>query len=87
MVVNENPEARDKAREALVKSGKTKAEVYDFLMDMAKTMQDAEDMAEWQLISEVTGIWAGLDMSSRESAVLGEMIYRMKKIGHGKHSN
>jgi len=82
MVVNENPEARDKAREALAKSGKTKAEVFDFLMNMAKTMDAAEAMSNDQLVSEVTNlVWAGLDMSSRESSVLGEMIHRMKGLG------
>ena len=81
MVVNGNPEARDKAREVMAGSGKTKAEVFDFLMAMSKTMEAATAMSTKQFIMEVTDtVWAGLDMSSRESAVLGELIFRTKKL-------
>ena len=81
MVVNENPAVRDKAREAIAGSGKSKKELFDFLMDMAKTMDSASELSNKQLVGEVTDtIWAELDMSSRESAVLGELIYRMKKL-------
>lgn len=81
MVINGNPEARDKAREVMAGSGKTKKEVMDFLMSMAGTMHAAEGLTNKQLIAEVTDtVWGTLDMSSRESAVLGELIYRAKKM-------
>jgi translation initiation factor 2 alpha subunit (eIF-2alpha) len=80
MVVNDNPNAIEKAREVMAGSGKSKAELMDFLMGMANTMKEAEGMTNKQIISEVTDmIWSGLDSSSRESAVLGEMIHRMKE--------
>ena len=85
MVVNDNPSARDKACEVMAGSGKSKAELMDFLMGMANTMKEAEGMTNKQIISEVTDmIWSGLDISSRESAVLGEMIHRMK--GYSSYS-
>jgi len=81
MVINGNPEARDKAREVMAGSGKSKKEVMDFLMNMAGTMKQAESLTNKQLIAEVTDtVWGVLDMSSRESAVLGELIYRTKKL-------
>jgi hypothetical protein len=81
MVMNGNPEARDKAREALVVQGKSKVEVLEFLLRMAKTMDQAESLSNKELIAEVTDtIWAQLTMDSRESAVLGEMIHRAKKM-------
>jgi hypothetical protein len=44
-------------------------------------MKSSEAMTNEQLITAVTDkIWMGLDMSSRESAVLGEMIFRIKKL-------
>ena len=85
MVVNDNPSAIEKAREVMAGSGKSKAELMDFLMGMANTMKEAEGMTNKQIISEVTDIiWSGLDISSRESAVLGEMIHRMK--GYSSYS-
>lgn len=81
MVLNGNPEAREKAKEALAGSGKSKKEVMDFLMSMVNTGAQANALSTKQLISEVTDtVWAGLDMASRESAVLGELIYRTKKL-------
>jgi hypothetical protein len=81
MVVNGNPEARDKAREALATQGKSKAEVVEFLMSMARTMDQATALSTKELVTEVTDtVWASLSMESRESAVLGELIYRMKKF-------
>ena len=81
MVTNDNPEAKDKAREALSNSGKSKAAVWDFLMKMVRTMEAAEAMPTEQLLSEVMNtIWAEFDMSSRESSILGELIYRVKKL-------
>ena len=80
MVVNGNPDAVEKAKDVMAGSGKSKTELLDFLMGMASTMKEAEGMTNKQVISEVTDmIWAGFDISSRESAVLGEMIHRMKK--------
>lgn len=80
MILNGNPESREKAREVLAGTGKTKKEVMAFLMSMAGTMKEAEVMPNKQLIAEVTdAIWAGYDMASRESSILGEMIFRYKK--------
>jgi hypothetical protein len=81
MVVNRNPEAREKALEVTSGSEKPKVKVIDFLTSMADTMKSSEAMTNEQLITAVTDkIWMGLDMSSRESAVLGEMIFRIKKL-------
>lgn len=81
MVINGNPEAREKAKEALAISGNTKREVFDFLMGMVNTSKEATALTTKQLISEVTDtVWSELNMSGRESAVLGEMIFRMKKL-------
>jgi hypothetical protein len=81
MVVNRNSEARDKALEVLSGSRKSRVKVIDFLTSMADTMKLSEAMTNEQLVTEVTDkIWMGLDMSSRESAVLGEMIFRIKKL-------
>lgn len=81
MVVNGNPEARDKATEVLTGSRKSKNEMWDFLVGMAKTMEQATSMTTEQIISEVMEkVWSPLDMSSRESAVLGELIFRTRKL-------
>lgn len=81
MVINGSPDAREKAKEALASSGTSKKEVLAFLMGMVKMSKEATAMSSKQLIAEVTdSVWDGLDMSGRESAILGEMISRMKKL-------
>ena len=81
MVMNENLEARAKARDVMTGSKKGKVGVGEFILKMFASMTDANGMTNKQLVSEVTGkIWGSLDMSSRESAILGELLFRMKKL-------
>jgi cytochrome c556 len=80
MVVNENPQEKDQAREALSKSGKSKRSLMSFMTDMSKEMDSASSITNNQLITAVTDqIWSVFDISSRESSILGEMIERLKK--------
>ena len=80
MVVNENLKAKEKAQEFLSGVGKSKSEVMGFLLGIAETMKAATEMETKEIIDEVTHtVWSTMDMSSRESAVLGELIERMRK--------
>jgi hypothetical protein len=81
MVMNENPEARRKALDVMTVSKKGKSGVGAYIMRMFNTMTEAKEMTNKQLLSEVTGkIWGCMDMSSRESAILGELLFRTKKL-------
>jgi hypothetical protein len=79
MVINDNPDAKAKAREAMALSGSSKKEVSNFMSDMVGMMNLADSMTTKQIITYVIeNIWMEYDMSGRESAILGEMIRRMK---------
>jgi len=81
MVMNGNPRARTKAQESLVPFKRAPGEVLGFLMGMCRTMNEAEKLTTEKLITEVmNSVWSSLDASSRESALLGELVYRMKKL-------
>jgi hypothetical protein len=82
MVVNDKPDAREKAKGVLAPVQKDKKEVVDYLMGMVETTKLAKEMSTEQLILEVTNtVWADLNMSGRESAMLGELLFRMKNPG------
>jgi len=86
-VVNDRLEAKEKAAKVLTASEalaspkeRGPAEVMGFLSKMADEMTRAEDMTDEQLKSEVlNGLWANLDMHSRDSAVLGEIVRRFRE--------
>ena len=81
MVLNGNPRARTKAQESMVTFKRAPGEVLGFLMGMCRTMNEAEKLTTEKLITEVmNSVWSNLDASSRESALLGELVYRMKKL-------
>lgn len=81
MVINDNPEVRTRARESVMGHSKGKVSVGEYILKMFTSMTDANGMTNKELISEVTGsIWGSLDMSSRESAILGELLFRTKKL-------
>ena len=83
-VVNERFEAKDRAAKVLTAKDDNEeprergpAEVMDFLSKMANEMTRAEAMTNEELKSEVlNGLWANLDMHSRDSALLSEMVRR-----------
>jgi hypothetical protein len=80
MVLNGNPEVVEKAKEYTIRQGKEKYEVMEFLLKMVDTMTEAENMTDENLVTEVLErIWQGMDMSSRESSLLGELIHRFKQ--------
>ena len=80
LVMNESLEARIKAKEIMTVSKKGKSGVGEFILKMFNSMIDATKLSNKQIIEEVTSkIWGSLDMSSRESAVLGELLLRSKK--------
>lgn len=73
--------AKEKAHEALAPAGvkDEPANAVKFILRMGEMMKAAEDMTNDQLSEEVLDkVWANFDMSSRESAVLGEMMARFK---------
>jgi len=79
MVINDNPEAKAKAKEAMALSGCSKKEVSNFMSNMVGMMNLADSMTTKQIITYVLeNIWMEYDMSGQESAILGEMIRRMK---------
>ena len=87
-VLGEYYDAKEKARDALSSSSPKECpvNVMGFISKMAVMMKYAEDMTDEKLASEVLDrVWANLDMSSGESALLGEMMERFKgekaKIG------
>ena len=82
-VVNDRFVAKERASKVLTDKDGDKprecgpAEVMGFLSEMADEMTRAEDMTDEELKSEVlNGLWANLDMHSRDSAVLGETVRR-----------
>jgi hypothetical protein len=81
MVIGDNPKARDKARDVMSVAKKNPSQVYNFLMEMARTMQEAQAMKDEELINAVMDkIWSGFDGASMESALLGELVNRMKNM-------
>jgi hypothetical protein len=85
-VVNERIEAKDKAAKILTdKDGPDEprergpAEVMDFLNKMSEETTKAEALSDRQLYEEIiNGLWANLDIHSRDSAQLGELMRRFK---------
>ena len=74
-------ESKEKARDALSPSANKEDRVNaaKFLLRMGKMMKSAEEMNDEQLSEEVLNrIWSNLDMSGKESAMLGEMLARFK---------
>jgi hypothetical protein len=88
MVLNGNPEAKDKAQEAMAGVKKEKKNAEDLILDMMSSMGEASEMTNRKLIQAVTEyVWANLNMASRESSILGEMIHRMKKFSGSNKLN
>jgi hypothetical protein len=83
-VVNDRIEAKERAAEVLTaKDGSEELRprgpepLMGFLSKMADEMVRAEEMTDEDLKSEVlNGLWANLDMHSRDSAVLSELMRR-----------
>ncbi len=81
MVMNENPDARRKALDVMAGSKESKQRVEEHIVRMCNSMTEAKEMSNRQLLSEVTDkIWGCLDQSGRESAILGELLFRTKKL-------
>jgi hypothetical protein len=74
-------ESKEKARDALspTVNKEERANAAKFILKMGKMMKFAEDMNDEQISEEVLQrVWANLDMSGQESAMLGEMLARFK---------
>jgi hypothetical protein len=85
-VLSDSFDAKEKARNVLSASGgkEDSTNAIKFILRMGEMMKAAEDMTNEQLSEEVLDkVWANLDMSSRESAVLGEMMARFKEEPKG----
>ena len=54
-----------------------KNQTAEFIQRMADNMLLAQKMSSDQLADEVREIWAGIDMSSKESSVLSEVMSRL----------
>jgi len=78
MVSQGKPETRERAQEILAGSGK-KEEVWDFLMEMCEEIRRAEAMSAEDLGEDVLNrVWSEMDMQTRESAILAELIRRFR---------
>jgi len=87
-VVNDRLEAKEKAAKVLTDKDKANeprergpAEVMDFLNTMSEEMGKAEGLSDRKLYEEIiNGLWANLDIHSRDSAQLGELMRRFKDV-------
>ena len=59
---------------------RTKQAVVEFLMKMSEFMGEADKMSDDELISACMEVWSNLDMDSKESAVVEELMERFKKV-------
>jgi hypothetical protein len=79
LVSNGKTSAKEVARGVLEKTEKrSPEEVMDFLFCMCDETKRAEKLGDKDLISDAIKAWAELDMHSRESAVIDELIQRFK---------
>jgi len=80
-VANDRFDAKEKAKEVLSSRQRDGGHVMEFLASMAEEMKQADALDDESLAAEVLNTtWANLDMDSRESAVLSELIGRFKKL-------
>jgi len=80
MVIKNNPQAREKACDIMSSKKQDNHKVYNFLMDMVNTINKAQGMTNEELIDAVMDkVWSGFDGASLESALLEELVLRMRK--------
>jgi hypothetical protein len=80
MVLADNPKAKEVARK--VEDGlkpRTTEQLVKFLKRMSESSDKVEHLTREELIEEGIKLWSRLSMDSWESAVLDEMIQRIKK--------
>lgn len=85
LVLNHKDEMNDQAKEVLNMGKKGEVNIIEFMTTMSQTMEEAEKMDDETLIGEVLNqVWGNFDVSSLESALLGELIGRYNTLKEKK---
>lgn len=79
-VLSDNRKRAEELAKSVVKPGqKKRVNVLGFLLAMSQEMEGAEKLTNGKLADEILDkIWGSFDMSSKESALLGEAARRLK---------
>lgn len=83
MVLNLSPDLQNEAKRIMFEN-KSGGNTWKFITTMVSNMEEVSSLLDKALVDEVLDkVWGGLDLSSTESALLGELIERFKqRIGN-----